>query len=205
MRLLVGLGNPGARYAGNRHNIGFMVVEAIARRHSIGPWRRRFHGVAAEGPVGGERALLLLPGTYMNDSGLAVADAARFYKLDPGNIIVVHDELDLAPGKVRVKVGGGAAGHNGLRSITAHVGNEYKRVRIGVGHPGDKDLVLNYVLADFAKSERPWVDALCDVIADNAELIVKGADSTFQNRVHLAMQTKGFGDSTPAGGTSEDN
>jgi peptidyl-tRNA hydrolase, PTH1 family len=205
MRLLVGLGNPGARYTGNRHNIGFMVVEAIARRHGIGPWRRRFHGVAAEGPVGGERALLLLPGTYMNDSGLAVADAARFYKLDSGNVIVVHDELDLAPGKVRVKVGGGAAGHNGLRSITAHIGNDYKRVRIGVGHPGDKDLVLNYVLADFAKSERPWVEALCDAIADNAELIVKGADSTFQNRVHLAMQAKGFGDSKPVGGASEED
>ena len=205
MRLLVGLGNPGARYAGNRHNIGFMVVEAIARRYALGPWRRRFHGVAAEGPVGGERVLLLLPGTYMNDSGLAVADAARFYKLDSGNVIVVHDELDLAPGKVRVKVGGGAAGHNGLRSITAHIGNDYKRVRIGVGHPGDKDLVLNYVLADFAKSERPWVEALCDVIADNAELIVKGADSTFQNRVHLAMQAKGFGDSKPVGGASEED
>jgi PTH1 family peptidyl-tRNA hydrolase len=205
MRLLVGLGNPGARYTGNRHNIGFMVVEAIARRHSIGPWRRRFHGVAAEGPIGGERALLLMPGTYMNDSGLAVADAARFYKLEPGQIIVVHDELDLAPGKVRVKVGGGAAGHNGLRSITAHIGNDYKRVRVGVGHPGDKDLVLNYVLADFAKSERPWVEALCDVIADNAELIMKGADSTFQNRVHLAMQTKGFADSKPNGDAPEEN
>jgi len=205
MRLLVGLGNPGARYTGNRHNIGFMVVEAIARRHSIGPWRRRFHGVAAEGPIGGERALLLMPGTYMNDSGLAVADAARFYKLEPGQIIVVHDELDLGPGKVRVKVGGGAAGHNGLRSITAHIGNDYKRVRVGVGHPGDKDLVLNYVLADFAKSERPWVEALCDVIADNAELIMKGADSTFQNRVHLGMQAKGFADSKPNGDTPEEN
>ncbi len=205
MRLLVGLGNPGERYTGNRHNIGFMVVEAIARRHSIGPWRRRFHGVAAEGPIGNERALLLLPGTYMNDSGLAVADAARFYKLELGQIIVVHDELDLAPGKVRVKVGGGAAGHNGLRSITAHIGNDYKRVRVGVGHPGDKDLVLNYVLADFAKSERPWVEALCDVIADNAELIMKGADSTFQNRVHLAMQTKGFADSKPNGDAPEEN
>jgi peptidyl-tRNA hydrolase, PTH1 family len=205
MRLLVGLGNPGARYTGNRHNIGFMVVEAIARRHSIGPWRRRFHGVAAEGPIGGERGLLLLPGTYMNDSGLAVADAARFYKLEPGQIIVVHDELDLGPGKVRVKVGGGAAGHNGLRSITAHIGNDYKRVRVGVGHPGDKDLVLNYVLADFAKSERPWVEALCDVIADEAELIMKGADSTFQNRVHLAMQAKGFADSKPNGDTPEEN
>ena len=205
MRLLVGLGNPGARYAGNRHNIGFMVVEAIARRNRIGPWRRRFHGVSTEGPIGGERALLLLPGTYMNDSGLAVADAARFYKLEPANIIVVHDELDLAPGKVRVKVGGGAAGHNGLRSITAHIGNYYKRVRIGVGHPGDKDLVLNYVLADFAKSERPWVAALCEVIADNAELIVKGADSTFQNRVHLDMKAKGFGDAKSSDDTPEEN
>jgi peptidyl-tRNA hydrolase, PTH1 family len=193
MRLLVGLGNPGARYAGNRHNIGFMVVDKIARRHGVGPWRRRFGGVAAEGPIGAERALLLLPGTYMNDSGLAVAEAAHFYKLEPASIIVVHDELDLAPGKVRVKAGGGSAGHNGLRSVTAHIGNDYKRVRIGVGHPGDKDLVLNYVLNDFAKSERPWVEALCEIIAENAELILKGADATFQNKVHLAMHAKGFG------------
>jgi peptidyl-tRNA hydrolase, PTH1 family len=203
MRLIVGLGNPGARYAGNRHNIGFMVVDAIARRHGVGPWRRRFHGVAAEGPLGTERALLLLPGTYMNDSGLAVAEAARFYKLDVGNVVVVHDELDLAPGKVRVKVGGGVAGHNGLRSVTAHIGNDYKRVRIGVGHPGDKDLVLNYVLNDFAKAERPWVEALCEVIADNAELLLKGADATFQNKVHLAMQAKGFGGTQPNGDAVE--
>jgi PTH1 family peptidyl-tRNA hydrolase len=203
MRLIVGLGNPGARYAGNRHNIGFMVVDKIARRHGVGPWRRRFQGIAAEGPVGAERALLLLPGTYMNGSGLAVAEAARFYKLDAGDVIVVHDELDLAPGKVRVKAGGGSAGHNGLRSITAHIGNDYKRVRIGVGHPGDKDLVLNYVLNDFAKSERPWVDALCDVIADNAELLLKGADATFQNKVHLAMQAKGFGEPQPDGDAPE--
>lgn len=203
MRLIVGLGNPGARYAGNRHNIGFMVVDAIARRHGVGPWRRRFHGVAAEGPLGTERALLLLPGTYMNDSGLAVAEAARFYKLDVGNVVVVHDELDLAPGKVRVKVGGGVAGHNGLRSVTAHIGNDYKRMRIGVGHPGDKDLVLNYVLNDFAKAERSWVEALCEVIADNAELLLKGADATFQNKVHLAMQAKGFGGTQPNGDAVE--
>jgi PTH1 family peptidyl-tRNA hydrolase len=180
-----------------------MVVDAIARRHRVGPWRRRFHGVAAEGPLGTERALLLLPGTYMNDSGLAVAEATRFYKLDVGNVVVVHDELDLAPGKVRVKVGGGVAGHNGLRSVTAHVGNDYKRVRIGVGHPGDKDLVLNYVLSDFAKAERPWVEALCEVIADNAELLLKGADATFQNKVHLAMQAKGFGGTQPNGDAVE--
>jgi PTH1 family peptidyl-tRNA hydrolase len=197
MRLLVGLGNPGARYAGNRHNIGFMVVDTIARRHGIGPWRRRFHGVAAEGTIGAARTLLLLPGTYMNDSGLAVAEASRFYKLELPDVIVVHDELDLEPGKVRVKVGGGVAGHNGLRSITAHIGNDYKRVRIGVGHPGDKDLVLNHVLNDFAKSERPWVEALCEVIADNAELLLTGADATFQNKVHLAMQAKGFGTPKP--------
>ena len=205
MLLLVGLGNPGARYAGNRHNIGFVAVQEIAKRHGIGPWRRRFAGVACEGPIGGERVLLLLPGTFMNESGRAVAEAAQFYKLAAGDITVFHDEIELPPGKVRVKVGGGIAGHNGLRSITAHIGNDYKRVRIGVGHPGDKDLVLNYVLADFAKSERPWVEALCDAIADNAELIVKGADSTFQNRVHLAMQAKGFGDSKPVGGASEED
>jgi len=194
MRLLVGLGNPGPRYAGNRHNIGFMVVEAIARRHRIGPWRRRFQGVAAEGPIGGERIILLLPGTYMNDSGRAVAEAAHFYKIDVSDIVVFHDEIDLPPAKVRVKTGGGSAGHNGLRSISSHVGNDYRRVRIGVGHPGVKELVYPYVLSDFAKAERPWVEALCDIIADNAVMIVNGVDSAFQNKVHLAMQAKGFGD-----------
>jgi PTH1 family peptidyl-tRNA hydrolase len=193
MRLLVGLGNPGPEHARNRHNIGFMVVQAIARRHGIGPWRRRFQGVATEGPVGGQRVLLLLPSTYMNESGLAVAEAAHFYKLGAGDIAVFHDEIELPPGKVRVKVGGGNAGHNGLRSISSHVGNDYKRVRIGVGHPGIKDLVQPYVLGDFAKAERPWVEALCDIIAENAGLIAKGEDASFQNKVHLAMQAKGFG------------
>jgi PTH1 family peptidyl-tRNA hydrolase len=194
MRLLVGLGNPGSRYAGNRHNIGFMALEAIAKRHGIGPWRRRFQGVAADGPIGGERALLLLPGTFMNESGRAVAEAARFNKLPPADITVFHDEIELPPGKVRVKVGGGNAGHNGLRSITEHIGNDYRRVRIGVGHPGAKELVHNYVLGDFAKSERPWVEALIDILADNADLIVRGEDSSFQNKVHLAMVAKGFGE-----------
>jgi PTH1 family peptidyl-tRNA hydrolase len=192
MLLLVGLGNPGARYAGNRHNIGFMAVQAIARRHGFGPWRRRFQGVAAEGLIGGGRVLLLLPETFMNDSGRAVAEAAHFYKLAPGNVVVVHDEVDLPPAKVRVKSGGGIAGHNGLRSISAHIGNEYRRVRIGVGHPGIKDLVHAHVLSDFAKSERPWVEALCETIADNAELLVKGEDASLQNKVHLAMDAKGF-------------
>jgi len=192
MLLFVGLGNPGARYAGNRHNIGFMVVDAIAKRHGIGPWRRRFQGVSAEGPLGGERVLLLLPGTFMNDSGRAVAEAAHFYKLGLSDIVAFHDEIDLAAAKVRVKTGGGVAGHNGLRSISAHVGNDYRRVRIGVGHPGVKELVHPHVLSDFAKSEKPWVEALCDIIADNAELLAKGQDSSFQNKVHLAMQAKGF-------------
>src|SRR6266851_3760080 len=193
--LLVGLGNPGSRYAGNRHNIGFMAVDAIAKRHGIGPWRRRFQGVAAEGPLGGERALLLLPGTFMNESGRAVADAAHFYKLGLPDITVFHDEIELTPAKVRVKTGGGIAGHNGLRSISAHVGNDYRRVRIGVGHPGVKELVHPHVLSDFAKDEKPWVEALCGIIADNAELLAKGQDSSFQNKVHLTMRAKGFGDS----------
>jgi PTH1 family peptidyl-tRNA hydrolase len=194
MQLIVGLGNPGSGYAGNRHNIGFMAVEAIARRHGLGPWRRRFQGVAAEGPLAGERVLLLLPGTYMNESGRAVAEAANFYKLGLPDIAVLHDEIDLAPAKVRVKTGGGNAGHNGLRSISAHVGNDYRRVRIGVGHPGAKELVHAYVLNDFAKSERDWVEALCGIIADNAVLLAKGEDASFQNKVHLAMQAKGFGE-----------
>jgi PTH1 family peptidyl-tRNA hydrolase len=192
MRLFVGLGNPGARHAGNRHNVGFMAVEAIARRHGIRPWRRRFQGVAAEGAIGPEKVLLLLPGTFMNESGRAVAEAAHFYKLSPGDVVVFHDEIDLAEVKVRVKAGGGIAGHNGLRSVTAHIGNDYRRVRIGIGHPGDKDLVYAYVLSDFAKSEHVWVAALCDIIADNAELLARGEDASFQNKVHLAMQAKGF-------------
>lgn len=192
MLLLVGLGNPGARYAGNRHNIGFMVLQAIAKRHGLGPWRRRFQGLACEGPIGGARSLLLLPGTYMNESGRAVADAARFYKVALADVIVFHDEIDLPPGKVRVKAGGGVAGHNGLRSISAHIGNDYRRVRIGVGHPGNKDLVQSYVLNDFAKSERPWVEAVIDIVAGNVEFLVRGEDASFQNKVHIAMAAKGF-------------
>jgi PTH1 family peptidyl-tRNA hydrolase len=192
MLLFVGLGNPGTRHVDNRHNIGFMAVQAIARRHNIAPWRRKFQGVAVEGMLGGERILLLLPGTFMNESGRAVQEAARFYKLDAGAIVVFHDEVDLKPAKVRVKVGGGVAGHNGLRSITAHIGNDYKRVRIGIGKPDIKELVPTHVLGDFAKSEWPWVEALCDVIADNAGLLVEGKDSSFQNKVHLAMAAKGF-------------
>src|SRR5579863_460939 len=194
MLLLVGLGNPGAKYAGNRHNVGFMALDAIAKRHGIGPWRRRFQGVACEGPIGGVRTLLLLPGTFMNESGRAVAEAAHFYKLAPCDVTVFHDEIDLPPGKVRVKVGGGIAGHNGLRSITEHIGNDYRRVRIGVGHPGNKDLGHAYVLNEFAKSERDWLEALIGILADNVDILVRGEDASFQNKVHLAMAAKGFGD-----------
>ncbi|MEA2948182.1 MAG: peptidyl-tRNA hydrolase, family [Alphaproteobacteria bacterium] len=192
MLLIVGLGNPDSEYLRNRHNVGFMAAQAIARRHGIGPFRRRFQGMAAEGPIGSERVLLLLPGTYMNESGRAVAEAARFHKLDLSDIVVIHDEIELPPGKVRVKSGGGNAGHNGLRSISAHVGNDYRRVRIGVGHPGDKNLVHAYVLNDFAKDERPWVEALCDIIADNVESLAKGQDASFQNKVLLDLQARGF-------------
>ena len=192
MLLFVGLGNPGPKHVGNRHNIGFMAVQAIARRHDLSPWRRRFQGVSVEGSIGGERVLLLLPGTYMNESGRAVAEAANFYKLEPASIVVFHDEVDLPAAKVRVKVGGGVAGHNGLRSITAHLGNDYKRVRIGIGKPDVKELVPMHVLGDFVKSEWAWVEALCDVIAENAAFLIEGKDSTFQNRVHLAMTAKGF-------------
>jgi PTH1 family peptidyl-tRNA hydrolase len=202
MLLFVGLGNPGDRHVWNRHNVGFMAVEAIAKRHGLPPWRRRFQGVATEGAIGGERTLLLLPGTYMNESGRAVAEAMHFYKLGLSDLAVFHDELDLPPAKVRVKTGGGVAGHNGLRSISAHVGNDYRRVRIGIGHPGVKDMVHPYVLSDFAKAERPWVEALTGILADNAELLVRGEDASFQNKVHLAMVAKGYGPGGDEPGTA---
>jgi PTH1 family peptidyl-tRNA hydrolase len=192
MRLFVGLGNPGAKHAHNRHNIGFMAVDEIARRHGFAPWRRRFQGETAEGTLERERVVLLKPHTYMNESGRAVQEAAGFFKLSPGEITAFQDELELPEGKVRVKVGGGIAGHNGLRSISAHIGNDYRRVRIGIGHPGIKDLVHSHVLSDFAKSDRDWVAALCEAIADNAGLLATEKDSTFQNRVHLALQARGF-------------
>jgi PTH1 family peptidyl-tRNA hydrolase len=199
MRLFVGLGNPGAKHAHNRHNIGFMAVEAVARRHGFTPWRRRFQGETSEGSLDGERLVLLRPATYMNESGRAVQEAAAFFKLAAGEITVFQDELELPAAKVRVKVGGGIAGHNGLRSISSHIGNDYRRVRLGIGHPGVKELVHGYVLSDFAKDERPWVEALCEAIADNAALLATGSDSTFQNKVHLAMQAKGFFDKDDGG------
>lgn len=193
MLLIAGLGNPGARYAKNRHNIGFMAVEAIAREHNFPPFRTRFQGFVSDGTIGGVRAALLLPQTYMNESGQSVGEAMRFHKLDLKAVVVLHDELDLAPAKLRVKVGGGNAGHNGLRSITAHIGNDYKRVRLGIGHPGARELVMPFVLGDFAKAEMGWVGALCDAVATHAALLARGEDATFQNKVHLSMDAAGFG------------
>jgi PTH1 family peptidyl-tRNA hydrolase len=192
MRLFVGLGNPGAKYARNRHNIGFMAVDEIARRHGFAPWRRRFQGETCEGALGPERVILLKPTTYMNESGRSVQEASSFFKIAPGDVTVFHDELELPPGKVRVKIGGGIAGHNGLRSISAHIGNDYRRVRLGIGHPGVKELVHGHVLSDFAKADNEWVATLCEAVAEYAALIAKGTDATFANRVHLAMQAKGF-------------
>jgi len=192
MLLFVGLGNPGAKYARNRHNIGFAVVDEIARRHGFAPWRRRFQGETSEGALDGARVILLKPTTYMNESGRSVQEAANFFKLGAGDITVFQDELELQPAKVRVKVGGGIAGHNGLRSLTSHIGNDYRRVRLGIGHPGVKELVHGHVLSDFAKSDMPWVEALCAAVADNAALLAAGHDASFQNKVHLAMQGKGF-------------
>ena len=185
MLLLVGLGNPEAEHTNNRHNIGFMVVDEIIRRHSFGPYRERFNGRAAEGRIGNTKILALKPTTYMNESGLAVGNAARFYKLEPDDIIVLHDEIDLAPGKVRVKRGGGAAGHNGLRSIDGHIGKDYLRVRIGVGHPGDKDEVERYVLRNFPREEMRWVEALISAIADALPLLIGGDGAGFMSKVAL--------------------
>lgn len=194
MRLFVGLGNPGSRYAKNRHNIGFMAVDAIARAHATAPWRRRFQGETTEALIGTERILLLKPETYMNESGRAVAEAQRFFKIPLSDVTVFFDELDLPPGKLRVKVGGGNAGHNGLRSITAHCGNDFRRVRLGIGHPGHKELVQGHVLGDFGKGEEPWVEDLCRACADHALLLARGDDASFQNKVHLAMEARGWSD-----------
>jgi peptidyl-tRNA hydrolase, PTH1 family len=198
MLVIAGLGNPGAQHARNRHNVGFMAVDAIAEAGRFGPFRARYQGLAADGLIGETRVILLKPQTYMNESGRSVGAALRYAKLDLSALIVIHDELDLAPGKVRVKVGGGDAGHNGLRSITAHLGPDYKRVRIGIGHPGDKALVYHYVLSDFAKSEAGWVEAVGRAIAEAAPLLAAGRDASFQNKTHLAMEAAGFGEESSA-------
>jgi peptidyl-tRNA hydrolase, PTH1 family len=185
--LVVGLGNPGSKYQANRHNIGFMAVDAIAVRHGFGPYRSRFQGELADGAVGGARVLVLKPMTFMNESGRSVSAAIRFFKIPVERVVVFHDELDLAEGKVRVKDGGGHAGHNGLRSLHAHLGPDYRRVRLGIGHPGDKDRVVGYVLEDFAKADAAWLDPLLDAIADNFPHLAKGDASAFMSKVALAL------------------
>jgi peptidyl-tRNA hydrolase, PTH1 family len=184
MRLVVGLGNPGSRYARNRHNVGFVAIDAIARRHAFAGFRSRFKGELAEGSIGGERRLLLKPQTFMNDSGESVAEAARFFKILPSEIVVIHDEIDLRPGKLRVKFGGGTAGHKGLRSIDALIGPDFWRVRIGVGHPGVKELVLPYVLQNFSSEEVSlWVAPLLDAVAETIGLLLTGAPDAFMSEV----------------------
>jgi len=187
MLLLVGLGNPGLKYAANRHNIGFVTIDAIARRHGFGAWRRKFQSEVAEGVLGGARVLALKPQTYMNDSGRAAGEAARFFQIAPDDIVVLHDELDLPLGKLRAKVGGGHAGHNGLRSIEAHVGPGFHRIRLGIGHPGEKALVHHYVLDDFSKAELALAEDLVHAVAVEADLIGARDLATLQNRVHLAL------------------
>lgn len=185
MRLFVGLGNPGARYAMNRHNVGFMAVDRIAADHGFAPWRAKFQGEVGEGRLGTERVVLLKPMTFMNLSGQSVGEAMRFFKLEPADITVFHDELDLSPGKCRVKEGGGHAGHNGLRSLHQHIGDAYVRVRIGIGHPGHKDRVSAYVLSDFAKADQDWLDDVLRGISDGAPALAEGAAARFMNAVAL--------------------
>ena len=187
MIVIVGLGNPGGKYAGHRHNIGFMAADAIQEEHGFHPWSRKHSALVAEGRLGGEKSLLVKPQTFMNDSGKAVGEVLRFYKAEPDALTVMHDELDLPPGKVKVKTGGGNGGHNGLRSIDAHVGKDYRRIRLGIGHPGHKDRVTVHVLGDFAKADRDWLDPLLESLARNADLIAQGEDAMLMNR--LSIQT----------------
>ncbi len=181
MKLFVGLGNPGGRYAGHRHNVGYMVVDRIAADHGFGGWRSKFQGQVSDGRLGSGKIMLLKPETFMNESGRAVGQAQRFHKLAPEDVIVFHDEIDLAPGKMRVKQGGGHAGHKGLRSIDAHVGNNYQRIRIGVGHPGRKDAVQFHVLRDFSKADQAWLEDLLAGISDAAPFLATDEIDKFRN------------------------
>jgi peptidyl-tRNA hydrolase, PTH1 family len=187
MLVLAGLGNPEARYQNNRHNVGFMAADAIHRRHSFSPWSKKFQALVAEGRLGGDKVLLIKPQTFMNNSGQAVGEALRFFKLEPADLTVFYDEIDLAPGKVRIKTGGGAGGHNGIRSLDGHIGQDYRRVRIGVGHPGVKEMVMPHVLGDFAKADHEWLDPLLEALANNADMLVKGDDNGFMNKLSLAV------------------
>ncbi|HTO32733.1 MAG TPA: aminoacyl-tRNA hydrolase [Pararhizobium sp.] len=198
MQIFAGLGNPGSQYAGNRHNIGFMAVDAIQRRHTFAPWSKKFKALISEGEISGERVLLIKPQTYMNLSGEAVGEAMRFYKLEPKDIVAIYDELDLIQGKARIKTGGGHGGHNGIKSLDAHCGREYRRLRLGIGHPGSKEQVHNHVLGDFAKADRVWLEPLLEAIADNADMLVKGEDSQLLNKLTLATGGKPEPEPAPA-------
>jgi PTH1 family peptidyl-tRNA hydrolase len=187
MLLVAGLGNPGSGYARNRHNVGFMAVDEIVRRQKLGPFRAKFDGELAQGDIAGERVVVLKPMTFMNNSGQSVGAALRFFKIVPDQVVVFHDELDLAAGKLRVKKGGGHAGHNGLRSIQAHIGADFRRVRIGIGHPGDKALVLNHVLDDFAKGDDEWLGRLLSALADNFPMLLKDEDNAYMSKVAQAV------------------
>jgi PTH1 family peptidyl-tRNA hydrolase len=191
MQLFVGLGNPGDKYARNRHNIGFMAVDTIALRHNFPPFRQKFSGLVSEGTIDGERVLLLKPQTFMNASGDSVGATAKFYKLGATDVTVFYDEIDLVPGKARVKRGGGSGGHNGIRSIDPQIGADYRRVRLGVGHPGHKDAVMPHVLGDFSKADLEWLLPELDAVADNAGLLLKGDDNTFMNKLALAVNGDG--------------
>ncbi len=187
MKLFVGLGNPGSRFARNRHNIGFRAVDAILRAHGFGPPRARFLSETFEGHLSGQKVMVLKPATYMNESGRAVGEAMRFYKLDPSDVVVFHDELDLAATKLRIKTGGGHAGNNGVRSIASHIGPDFIRVRIGIGHPGEKGRVHGHVLSDFSKADESWLAPLIDAIGAHADLLAAGETASFMNKVHLAI------------------
>ncbi|TPW31733.1 aminoacyl-tRNA hydrolase [Martelella alba] len=186
MIIIAGLGNPGGQYAGNRHNIGFMAVDAISDKNGFSPWSKKFKGLISEGTLAGEKVLLIKPQTYMNASGEAVGEALRFYKLTTADLIVIYDELDLIPGKARIKTGGGSGGHNGIRSIDAHCGADYRRLRLGIGHPGSKERVHGHVLGDFAKADRDWLEALLEALSANAAMLVRGEDSQFMNKLALS-------------------
>ncbi|WP_062012676.1 aminoacyl-tRNA hydrolase [Aureimonas sp. AU4] len=200
MLLLVGLGNPGPEYRGHRHNVGFMALDEIQRLPGFTPWSKKFQGETSEGEIAGRRVLLLKPLTFMNDSGRSVQAAAAFRKIPTGDVVVFHDELDLPPGKVRVKTGGGAGGHNGLRSIDQHLGRDYRRVRLGIGHPGSKERVTGHVLGDFAKSDQPWLDDLLRAVVKHLGALVQGEDAQFMNRV--ALDTGGSAEPEGAKGSA---
>jgi PTH1 family peptidyl-tRNA hydrolase len=202
MLLVAGLGNPGRSYANNRHNIGFMAVDAMVHRHGFPPFRKRFHGLVTEGVIGGRRVLALKPMTFMNESGRAVAAVAGFFRIATDNVIVVHDEIDLPAGRVRTKHGGGHAGHNGLRSIHAHIGADYRRLRLGIGHPGDRDRVVGHVLEDFSESDEAWLNPLLTAVAEWFPLLVAGEEAMFLNKVTLALQPAR---QQPEGGAGKDD